>query len=201
MNPKILSKNYDALTARERAALFLQAFFRRDQTEVSRLMTCAPRLAFTSTHSYPISTAYFHLAGIVCIELLAASSMVGFSRLLALQALDSVEQGPEKQGMEVAEGPDANEKEAARVMEAADKMAASFSRTLAGWELFCNRNGFPARSWWKMLPGYESGFRVAEIIIGAMDIKALDKIADRYLIPSPEEVAGGLEEALLQWDF
>src|SRR6516225_5512330 len=74
MNPKVLTKYYDQLTARERLTLLVAASVRGDPVERQRLLDSAPRAAYLLPHHHALVQALSEAATMHLLTLLEVAA-------------------------------------------------------------------------------------------------------------------------------
>jgi hypothetical protein len=135
MNTNHLARAYDQLTPQERLALVLAASARRDDVELDRLMTSAPRFGLTAPHHFGLTEAFLLLSMLQFMELL---EMAG-AYLAAFEATGNKRK---------------QEREAA--WEQVMLLGYYFQTYLAGWRQFCTEMNFEPEVMWETYPGYRT---------------------------------------------
>jgi len=139
MNPNVLTKLYDQLTARERLALLIAASFRGDPLDRQRLVDSAPRAAYVIPHHHGLAQALSEAATMHLLTLLEVAATFwqwwglwgwGELRRQSRSVLDQAGAAAPKDAKD-------EEKKLVRTMCMARYQAYLFVTHREGWRQFC----------------------------------------------------------------
>jgi hypothetical protein len=155
-----LARMYDKLTPWERLPLLLAARRRGDEVESGRLAATAPKIACQVPDHYGLAQAFTLVSVLHFLEVSRLATQ--FFATFAL--------------------PDDTKKEEEAALDQRVLMAHLFKTNLAGWRQFCATFRFDPDWTWRLLPGFETVIRAAEVLDGPN--------------PAPERVRAALRRQL-----
>ena len=157
MNPKVLTKYYDQLTARERLALLLAASVRGDPVERQRLLDSAPRAAYLLPHHHALTQALSEAATMHFVSLLEVAAnfwhwwgLWGWSELRS-QRLAGLDQG----AADDADDPEDDVADIVRTMCMVRYQAYLFRTHRQGWQQFCQAWPLEPEALLQIKPGWD----------------------------------------------
>jgi hypothetical protein len=157
MNPKVLTKYYDQLTARERLALLLAASVRGDPVERQRLLDSAPRTAYLLPHHHALAEALSEAATLHLVTLLdVAANFWHWWGLWGWSELRSQRQMAADQARaEDAEEAEDKKAEVVRTMCMVRYQAYLFLTHREGWKQFCQASPVEPEALLQIKPGWD----------------------------------------------
>jgi hypothetical protein len=164
-NTNGLARMYNKLNPWERLPLIMAARRRGDEVESGRLATTAPKLAWQVPDHFGLAQAF---------TLVSVLHFMEVSRLAA-------------QFFATFRLPDETQKEEEAALDQRVLMAHLFKTNLAGWRQFCAEFRFDPDGSWRLLPGFETVNRAAELLDGPN--------------PAPERVRAALRRQLKRADL
>jgi hypothetical protein len=157
MNPKVLTKYYDQLTARERLMLLVAASVRGDPVERQRLLDSAPRAAYLLPHHHALAQALSEAATMHLLTLLEVAAnfwqwwgLWGWSELRSQRRA-----GPDQAGVPDAEEAEDEQAEVVRVMCMVRYQAYLFVTHQEGWKQFCQAWPLEPEALLQIKPGWD----------------------------------------------
>jgi hypothetical protein len=222
MNASALTKQYTALTSKERFRLIAAANARGDQAEAERLVNAGQHITLRMYDHAPFSLAFDDLARLMFLDLaeFAASYLDAFR--LAQDAGDELEDNAaaaaeQGRGAEAgnttdvaAEGPIPQQRAWERLVDQTLALGFLLKTQAEGWKRFCERLSIPPFASWNALPGFdrlqgalELTERVAFVRQGMLRWLRENQPAGRPAVPeagliSPELWASAIEASYRQ---
>jgi hypothetical protein len=157
MNPKVLTKYYDQLTARERLTLLVAASVRSDAVERQRLLDSAPKAAYWIRHHHLLAQALLEAATVHLLTLLdVAANFWHWWGLWGWRELKRQRPTiPDQVAPDIADDPEDEEAKVVRTLGMVRYQAYLFVTHREGWRQFCQAWTIEPEALLQIQPGWE----------------------------------------------
>ena len=158
MNPKVLTKLYDQLTARERLTLLIAASVRDDPVDRQRLLDSAPSTSYRIPHHHALAQALCEAATMHLLTLLelAANFWHGWGLWGWSELRSQKRTAPGPPGVEDAPEAEDEEAKVVRTMCMVRYQAYLFVTHREGWRQFCREWPLEPDALLQIQPGWDT---------------------------------------------